>query len=207
MTIETYSDLVAAFNVEFGRDETARIPTLIAQVEADLNANKNFRLQDMQKDATLTTVGGTDTVALPSDYLQLDQLFFNAGAPPLRYMPENQANSLYTAQQVARPEFYSILAGNRLKFTPTPDSAYSLTLRYKAKIPALTSLAPTNWLLTKNPNVYLHGCAFYFSPKIKDYRQVEMYRSFYDRTVTMLIDADNSYSYPNSEVASYVVDR
>lgn len=207
MTIATYSDLVSAFNSEFGRDETARIPTLIAQVEADLHANRSFRVVDMQEDYTLTTTPNAATAALPADYLQMDQLFFDSGTPAIRYLPESQMSAYYQAGQVARPEFFTILPGNRIKFSPTPDAAYSLTLRYKAKIPALTSLAPTNWLLTKNPNIYLHGCAFFFCPKIKDYRQMEAYRGFYERAVGMLIDSDNSYLYPDSGMASYTVDR
>jgi hypothetical protein len=207
MTIANYSDLLAELNLELARDETSRAPNLIAQVEADLHANRYFRLIDMQTNATLTTTGGTNTVAAPSDILQIDSLFANTSPSEITYMPENQMASLfYDPSIVGRPEFYTIV-GSVIKFAPTPDAAYDYTIRYKQKIPALTFANPTNWLLSKNPNVYLHGCAYFFSPKIKDYQQMQMYEALYSRAVQALIDSSTGYEYPSAGIASYTVDR
>jgi hypothetical protein len=208
VAIDNYSDLVAAFNEEIARVETSRVPNLLAQVEADLNSNKDFRLSDMQITVTLTTVANNSSVALPSDFLQLDALFIDSEPARISYLPENQANSLQSQTVSGRPVYYTILGNKTLKLYPAPDRAYGIILRYKAKVPALTSLAPINWLLTKNPNIYLHGAAFFFAPKLKDYRQLEMYRSFYDRAVRMAIDSDTtSYSLPSNDLPTYALDR
>lgn len=207
MAIATYSDLVSEFNSEIARTETSRAPNLIAQVEADLHSNKDFRISDMQTSSTLVTVAGTATVALPTDILQVDELFLQDDPGALRYMPENLTNVEYSQTETARPNFYTILGNKTIKLTPTPDAAYNITIRYKAKIPALTSLNTTNWLLTKNPNIYLYGCAYFFSPKMKDFKQFQMYEALYTRAVRQTIDADIGYAYPSNELSSYNFDR
>lgn len=207
MSIANYSDLVAEFNAEIARTETARVPNLISQVEADLHSNRDFRISDMQTTTALVTVAGVNTVALPADILQLDEVFLDSDPGSLRYAPENQTNVDYSQSEVSRPTFYTILGNKTIKLTPTPDAAYNITLRYKAKIPALTSINTTNWLLTKNPNVYLFGCAYFFSPKMKDYKQFQMYEALYARAVRQTIDADIGYAYPANELSTYTFDR
>jgi hypothetical protein len=207
MGISTYSDLVAEFNLEIARTETSRIDGLIAQVEADLNNNKYFRISDMQVEDTLSTSAGISTVAMPADTLTADELFLDTSPSAIEFMPENLMAVRFDPSYVARPSFYCFLGTKNIKFAATPDAAYSFTFRYKQKIPNLSSGSPTNWLLTKNPNIYLHGCAYYFSVKIKDYDQMNVYKGLYSQAVQATIDADESITIPDTALAMYTVDR
>ncbi len=56
--------------------------------------------------------------------------------------------------------------------TALPISANDIELTYYAKVPALTSIANTNWLLTKHPAIYLRAALFVAAEWAKD--QTEM---------------------------------
>jgi hypothetical protein len=45
--------------------------------------------------------------------------------------------------------------GQNIVLGPLPNATCTLTLKYKAAITSLTADNPANWLLTKNPDLYL----------------------------------------------------
>ena len=58
---------------------------------------------------------------------------------------------------------------------PFQSGEVPLTIHYWAKVPALTALAPTNWLINAHPNLYLYECLREAAIWTKDDRAIERY--------------------------------
>lgn len=156
MAITTYSELQTALDNWLVRsDLSSRTPEFIDLAEAGFN--RDIRHRRMIATTTLTTVGGTATVALPSDYLEARALVLET--TPKRVLQAASTGQIaqdYADGETDKPVIYAI-EGSNVRFGPTPDSAYSVTLTYYQQIPALTGANTSNWLLTNHPDVYLYG--------------------------------------------------
>ena len=54
------------------------------------------------------------------------------------------------------PETFTIL-GDNFRFAPIPSAAYTGTLNYYAKFPALSDSNTSNYILTHHPAIYFYG--------------------------------------------------
>lgn len=126
----------------------------IALFEAEANAT--LRLRVMESAEALTTTAGVRTLALPTGFLEpIDlRVAFASGNTPvtLRFYPADQIDQ---GVQTAPPSAWTI-DGSNIAFDCLVDNAYAVTFRM-LKAFGLTDAAPTNWLLTNFPNVYLYG--------------------------------------------------
>ena len=52
--------------------------------------------------------------------------------------------------------FYSVI-GNEIYFRPTPDSGYTVEIGYIASVDALSDSNTSNTILSRHPDLYLHG--------------------------------------------------
>jgi hypothetical protein len=165
MTLATYSDLLAAIADTLNRDDlTAVIPSFVAMAEA--RVNRDVRHWRMEKRVTAQLDLQYST--LPGDFVRPIRLQLVAGG---------EVKPISTAQMLqlradrddrgGRPEHYALTAGS-LELFPTPDKAYDASLVYYGRVPALTTLAPTNWLLTEAPDVYLYASLVHSAPYLKD---------------------------------------
>lgn len=155
MSLANYTDLQASVASWMNRtDLAAVIPDFIKIAEARITTD--LRINDQLTTSTLSTVAGTQTVALPTDWLEFLSLSING--EPMEYLTADCIRE--RADEGANgsprtPTMYAIEGAN-LILSPTPDTVYTIDIRYYAKVPALASNA-TNWLLTKYPNIYLYG--------------------------------------------------
>lgn len=152
MSITTYSELETAVESWLGHALfTARVPEFIALFEAA--ANRRLRAREMETIVPLTPVAGT--VALPADYLAWRRVTWT-GSPrvDLEYAHPSYLQAAYPTSPAGVPRVFTI-EGGALKVRPVDDTA--LELDYYAKVPALSDGAPTNWLLTAHPDLYLFG--------------------------------------------------
>lgn len=153
----------------------ARIPDLIVMGEATLN--KTLRALEMQGQQTLVTVGGTDTVAAPTGFLQgvsLSALDYQA--PPIDQMDGAALDTDFAGAASGRVRAYSAWAG-LFTLGPTPDAAYNLRSRYFKKLTPLTDDAPTNPVLVAHPDLYLYAALMQAAPTLRDQDAAAMWQS------------------------------
>lgn len=159
MAITTFSELKTAIAAWSDRtDLTAYLGDFITLATSMFNHGMDgvqaVRARDMETVADLTPVSGVCT--LPADYLQYRRVIEKASTRrDLEYLTPIQADAMYPAGDAGYSSHFSIV-GNSLRMYPVSTNDIELT--YFAKIPDLSDAAPTNWLLTKHPNLYLHGC-------------------------------------------------
>ena len=152
MSITTYSELKTA--VENWLDHTlftARVPEFIALFEA--TANRRLRVRQQEASVTLTPAAGS--VALPADYLNWRRVTWTGSSRvELQYVHPSYLQAAYPSSPSDVPRIFTI-EGTNLKVRPVDDTA--LEFDYFQKIAALSDDAPTNWLLTAHPDLYLFG--------------------------------------------------
>lgn len=159
MAITSYSELQTA--VQNWLDDTNTLPAarcqeFIALAEADIN--RRLRVREMLETATGVLTAGTATLALPAGFAGAMVLTVTSSGTeyPLSLMSNPAAAEAYTSYGSGLPRHFTI-EGDNLRLYPTPDSAYSYTLRYWMKVPLLSNSTATTWLLTAHPDVYLFG--------------------------------------------------
>ncbi|MDT4865439.1 hypothetical protein FQZ97_1002400 [compost metagenome] len=98
----------------------------------------------MEAEVTLESVG--NVVSLPADFLEARRVLIDGTlAKPI---------SVYGSQLRAGEVGY-FQSGNGYSIAPPQIEPRTVTLTYYKRLPALSDAAPTNWLITKFPNVYL----------------------------------------------------
>jgi len=156
-----YSELTQLVEDHLGRgDLSSWYQSFIATAETWLNYGSTetppLRVREMEEIATLTPTSGA--VTIPADYLEYVRVSeATASKRTLDYVTPDQVERWYPDGAAGLSEQFTII-GESLYTFPLAQSDISLVY-YKA-IPSLTAAAPTNWLSTKNPNIYLHATLF-----------------------------------------------
>ena len=191
MAISTYSELQTAVANWLDRDDlTARIPEFITLCEARFN--RSLRIRAMETlDISVDTVAGTSTVALPTGYVQMrDISLITSPITQLQYVTPEIMNRLNAGSRSGKPETYTIIANNIL-FGPTPDSAYDISMLYYKTFDALTDAAPTNWVITNAPDVYLYGALLEAEPFLMNDQRVQLWATALTQSINTLQEQDN----------------
>jgi hypothetical protein len=114
-----------------------------------------LRLQAMETVNAAFAVAGEYT-NVPTDFLEMRSLVYPTN--PLQWVPllsEEQLVALFGG--VTGTNFAAAIVGLQLRIFPIVTASTTFQLTYVAKVPALSDAAPTNWLLTNAPGVYLYG--------------------------------------------------
>lgn len=149
MTIPDYAALLIDAGEYSGYADISHVyPRLIGL--AELKLNRGLRVAGMETTSMITLTEGDGT--LPDDFLEAREVK-NASGIPIRAVSLEQLTNSYMDRS-GTPAGYAIV-GSTIKVRPTADQDIGVT--YYSKIPPLTVTAPTNWLLSKAPDVYLYA--------------------------------------------------
>lgn len=148
MTISDYASLLVDAGDYSGRDDVAHLfPRFLAL--AELKLNRVMRVADMERTVTVPLTDGEGS--LPADFLEPRQVLAADGrvlrALPLQELSRHAASG-------GGPIGYAIV-GSAIQVRS--NGAEDIRLTYYAKIPPLTAVAPSNWLIERAPDVYLYA--------------------------------------------------
>jgi hypothetical protein len=191
VALATYTDLQASIAgwLMDRTDLTARIPDFIALAEADMN--RTLRTAAQETVTTLSTVAGTETVALPAGYLEGRSLTILTN--PRRRLTFQSIGDLLDnfASGSGVPQAYAI-SGATIYLGPTPDAVYSIRLVYYAQVPALAAGNPSNWVLASHPDLYLYGALMHAAPYLYEDQRVATWAGAYQAVLDRLSAADEA---------------
>lgn len=156
-TLANFSDLCAEVVSIVGRADvssTSHLPQCILMTERELNTV--LRRREMSQLSTTSTVASQASYALPSDFGDAISLHLNSEPLDVLDPSDWDTEIILHQSQTGKPQRWSVTY-NQFLLAPIPDAVYTLELHYYKGIPALTSVAATNWLLTSYPHIYLFG--------------------------------------------------
>jgi hypothetical protein len=185
-----YTELKAAITSWAHRsDVSAQADTFIALAEAEFNT----RLRTVDQETVAELVCNTRYTALPDDFLELRAVEFEGDTiSNLTYATPEFISEWRRASPSGDSKAYT-LRGLHIELLPNlgaddPDvdgfgddvapfqsGEVPITLHYWAKIPALSALNLTNWLINAHPNLYLYACLRNAAIWTKDDRGIERY--------------------------------
>ncbi|MFY1969576.1 phage adaptor protein [Achromobacter xylosoxidans] len=172
MSITNYAELQAAIGRWLSRTDLAPVaPDLITLAETRFN--RNLRVRQMEN--TVTQTIAAPVVAFPADWLELLGEPTVDGAP-LHFVTSDQMRERRGGMGRYEGDYYTI-RGDDLVVGARIDNTVELEFTYYARIPALTTAAPTNWLLAAGPDIYLYGSLLEAEPYLKNDPRIETWRS------------------------------
>lgn len=181
-----YSELLLAIKQYLNRTDLDDVlPTFILLTEARMN--RVIRCRSMEK--SLTYSHDAQFKDLPADFLEARNIQANTNpVTPLQYVTPQEADRIRAMQITGAPRYFTIL-NNQIELVPFQVTDVEIV--YYGKIPALTSDAPTNWLATRYPDIYLHGCLVQAATYLKD--DPSTWVQFYDTAISELtVDDERS---------------
>lgn len=153
-------------------DLIANVPDFIAFAENRFmfgdddpqNPTPALRVADMEVlQTSVTFLASTNTVTLPSDFLQLRRIYENSSQTSvnfknkLKYLTPNQMDETTARYPNGPPNAFFTIIGNNLVLAANVNTADTVIFSYYQKIPALSSSNTINWLIQKDPQLYLDG--------------------------------------------------
>jgi hypothetical protein len=189
MALATYAELQAAIADFLDRqDLTASIPTFIALAEARISRDVAHWKQEKRVDTTFNE----RYELIPNDFIEARSLHHADGGRIMTMaateMHERRGGVNYAA---GKPTSVRLTAG-QFELYPTPDEAYSVSLLYRARIPALADDNTSTWLLLDAPDVLLYGALGQSAPYLKDDARLTVWAALYQSAVDALNAESNS---------------
>ena len=199
MAINTYSTLQTAVANWLDRNDlTDRIPEFISLAEATFN--RVLRLRAMETTVADTTPSGSKEDALPTGYLQMREVHL-ATTPvvSLSYITPEIMYRIRAGSTSGKPNSYTIV-GDNILFGPTPDGAYDYSMTYYKAFDALSDAAPTNWLITNAPDLYLYGALLQAEPFLMNDERVALWERGVRQVINDLQQQDDKDRHSGSEM-------
>lgn len=151
MAITSYETLKTAIgNYTHRGDLVSYYDEFIDMAEAAINAN--LRVSEMESSTSVAVT--TPALALPDGFLEMRSINV-AGSPDttLEYITPHQLSAKKSGE-TGKPRFYTI-AGDAIELYPA--GSYTIEMTYYKSITPLDGTNTTNFILTRFPEIYLHG--------------------------------------------------
>jgi hypothetical protein len=129
---------------------------------------------------------------------QLYIYYIDQSGPPGQWVPTNNPAGVSTGPVMAAARDTPSLRD--VTTTPPYAPPTSLVLDYMAGIPALSEIAPTNWLLQQYPSLYLFGSLTYAEPYIGDDPRFQIWGTAREAVFNRIQLADRKARYPGSSL-------
>ena len=188
VTDTTYTELLADIASWLNRDDlTAVIPSFLRLAEADMN--QKLRLRSMLTTTTMTAAGGT----LPTDCLQVKSVG-QSGYDDLGFVTPAEAVNYSLAYRGGGALYWSV-DGTTLVISPTQATG-TVTIRYYARIPALTPATTATAVLQASRGIYLYGSLIHSAPYLGDDQRVGTWGALYQQALDALQASDDAAEHP-----------
>lgn len=127
---------------------------------------RTLRIPSMEKQNSYTITGSTTFVILPSDFLEIIDLYYDKTS--LSRVPMNEILTFKEANESGTPKFFSREDENLLIY-PSPTSG-SLKLNYYGQFADMTSDSDENALALSSSDLIIYGMLTYASDYYLDER-------------------------------------
>jgi len=156
--MDNYTELKAFIADFLARDDlTTQIPTFVSLAEQRMSRELQIAL--LEATAQIAVSANASTADLPTDLRSIREVAMidaDNDRTVLEYVTPSQWNTRDQDATQTNTEFYTVVA-NQIKLMATPSAAITLEITYNGGVAALSDAAPTNTMLTRHGDAYLHG--------------------------------------------------
>lgn len=205
MAITTYTELKLVIADWLNRaDLDQQIPDFIALAESTLN--KILRSSYMVTSTTATVTAGAAPV--PTDAIEI--IYSQVATfpdQPLEQVSLTQLMMLRRARlrSSGNPRFFAIV-GRNMQVAPIPSGASTLTINYYQKIPSLSAVVTTNWLLQQAPELYLYTSLMHALPFLQDDARTQLFSNMVVQQVSQAVQRDQQLSFDSFRTPGFSLD-
>jgi hypothetical protein len=172
-------------------DLTSAIPEFIQLAESRIN--RSLYVRERMSEASGTSADGL--IPVPDDLDRVITLRVAYGSTMREIHPvmagQDKAES-------GTPDGY-VAVGSNFRLVGTDDSDYTLT--YFARIPPLSDANSQNWLLAKEPGLYLYGALLEAAPYLRNDDRAVLWAQQYKAVIDDLKMTDEKARFGNSPAA------
>ena len=195
MSLSSYSDLLRAItNWTHRSDLSSYNADFISLGESRINSELRVRAME----TTVASTISAGVIQVPSGYIEMKDLNITS-ITPYKSLQRKTVNWIYdqypTRASQGTPLFFA-REGSNFIFGPFPDSEYTLTLLYYARLPALSSSVST--LFTNYPGLYLFAALAETAPFLKDDKRVPLWEAKYQELKHRAQDEDDDEDHSGS---------
>lgn len=207
--VMTYDSLVADLKAYLDRGEVTdvtvydQIPRLIMNGEFRLAKESKTLLSLKALTSTLTV--GSSIVSKPAYWRNTDSVVIGTGTgfnitKPLFLRPYQYCRMYWSdTTQRGEPKFYADYDFEHWFVVPTPDQAYPIEVISQDKDTPLDSSHQTNFFTNYAPDILLHACLLEADIFLKNFEQVPVRESYFDRLLKGLTFEDEERKTDKSE--------
>jgi hypothetical protein len=206
MAFTNYSALKTTVANYLGRtDLTSQIPDFITLAETRLA--RELRTRQMLKSATSPMTSGDAKIALPTDFLEVRDLYIQ-GNPrmPVTYLSPSAFTRDARADESGKPFYYTVLA-QEFVFAPVPDGTRTLEILYYAKPTVLSDSNASNVFLANYPDALLYGALAEAEPYLINDARLQTWISLYDRAINNINESDEGSEYSGVPLTMQLTSR
>jgi len=189
MAITTYTELKTAVASWLNRsDLTDNIPDFINFAEKQLD--RELPALGTDASTTVSTVAGTQTASLPSDYkgFRVIRLTYSGADYVLDYIPTAVGDRQHFKQS-GRPAFFSITSASgtsKIKLFPSPDAVYTITVEYLASPTQMSASTANNLWIDKYPDLLLYATLMNAEPFIMNDERMAVWSGAYAKLIDQI---------------------
>lgn len=169
--------------------------------------SREIRTRKILKSATTTTTIGDSTVEIPSDFLEMRDIYLS-GNPRISLMYNSPSAFTRNAQAEisGKPVVYTML-GQEFEFAPIPDKVYTVELLYYFKPTTLSETNPSNEFLANYPDVLLYASLAEAEPYLMNDSRIQLWSQLYDRAISNINVADQDSEFSGVPLSMSVTSR
>lgn len=177
MAISTFAELKTAIADWMARsDVSGSAADFITLAEGRLNRELN----PVETDTTLTGTLNSRRIDISSLSLVAPIALFLVDGDEIELTQRSDGTFPYDDTS-GQPSLWA-LDGTNIDFDRPLDEAYSFRFRYWGRF-ALSDAAPTNWLLTNHPDIYLAATIVWGGAYIEDMNKIAFYKGILDEGI------------------------
>lgn len=194
MAISTYMELTEAVSRWMHRADLVPLVGDFVML-AESRINDVLRHPMMEKRAS--AVAESEWLAIPDDMLEVRH--FEADGKRLESLAVDQIEVNY--DHVGEPQFYAVIDA-QFRILPFPERDASVEILYYAAVPSLSNESPANWLLTRNPNVYLYAALLEACIYADDDAKAQKYQQLFTESIAAAMESGAKLRHGESIVLS-----
>jgi len=198
MALANYTDLQTAVANYLARDDlTSQIPDFITL--AEIRLSRDIRINEMLTSTALTLTNNEAT--LPSNYLEMRSIYFNSNPyTTLEYQTPDLFSRNGWNDTSGTPVYFTII-GDKLQFSPQPETTDTLQLFYYAKPAVLSNSNLTNVWTNYCMDALLYASLGESESYLMNDSRITTWAALYDRSLAAIAKNDSYKKNPNIALA------